>query len=85
MAPVHKLTYFDVSALGEVTRFLFRYGGIEFTDERISSEQWPALKPSKFIFYIYLTSMRIVLEIIQRGTLKLVTLKPRSYLFTVCK
>lgn len=46
MAPAYKFTYFDIKALAEVTRLLFSYGGIEFEDNRIQRENWPALKPS---------------------------------------
>jgi len=44
MAPKYKLTYFDVTALGEPIRFLFNYGGIEFEDYRFQREQWPSIK-----------------------------------------
>nr|AAR84628.1 glutathione S-transferase [Gryllotalpa orientalis] len=44
MALKYKLTYFDCKALGEPIRFLFRYGGIEFEDDRFESEMWPQLK-----------------------------------------
>ncbi|XP_018560948.1 glutathione S-transferase-like [Anoplophora glabripennis] len=46
MAPAYKVTYFDITALGEPIRFLLSYGGIEFEDNRINKENWPALKPS---------------------------------------
>ncbi|VEN61543.1 unnamed protein product [Callosobruchus maculatus] len=46
MAPAYKLTYFNVTALGEPTRFLFSYGGIDFEDVRITTEQWPQIKPN---------------------------------------
>nr|WCC58244.1 glutathione S-transferase [Pharsalia antennata] len=46
MAPAYKVTYFDITALGEPIRFLLNYGGIEFEDNRIQKENWPALKPS---------------------------------------
>jgi Glutathione S-transferase, N-terminal domain. len=47
MAPVYKLTYFNVMALGEPIRFLCSYGGVEFEDNRIEHEDWPQLKPCK--------------------------------------
>jgi len=46
MAPTYKLTYFNVAALGEPIRFLLSYGGVEFEDHRIDSEEWAQLKPS---------------------------------------
>jgi len=47
MAPQYKLTYFDVRALAEPIRLLFAFQGVEFTDERIPRDQWPAIKPTK--------------------------------------
>jgi len=47
MAPTYKLTYFNVAALGEPIRFLLSYGGVEFEDHRIDSEEWAQLKPCK--------------------------------------
>lgn len=47
MAPAYKLTYFNITALGEPIRFLLNYGRIEFEDCRVEMEQWPQLKPSK--------------------------------------
>lgn len=46
--PEYKVIYFNVKALAEPLRFLLSYGGIEFDDVRISREEWPALKPSKY-------------------------------------
>ncbi|KAJ8712543.1 hypothetical protein PYW07_005385 [Mythimna separata] len=37
--------YFPVKALGESARLLLAYGGEEFEDRRVSSEDWPAFKP----------------------------------------
>lgn len=44
MAPEYKLTYFNTRGLAEATRFLFKYGGIDFEDNRITKEEWPQLK-----------------------------------------
>lgn len=46
MAPAYKLTYFDARGVGEVLRFLFKYGGIEFEDIRIKRENWSEMKNS---------------------------------------
>lgn len=46
--PTFTLFYFNVKALAEPIRFLFAYGGQEFEDVRITRDEWPALKPSKF-------------------------------------
>lgn len=43
--PTYKLTYFDITALGELIRFLFSYGDIKFEDVRVKEGQWPYLKP----------------------------------------
>nr|QVK45135.1 GSTs4 [Pagiophloeus tsushimanus] len=46
MAPKYKLTYFDLTGLGESIRFLLSYGDLEFEDNRISRDTWPTLKPT---------------------------------------
>ncbi|XP_023313071.1 glutathione S-transferase-like isoform X2 [Anoplophora glabripennis] len=46
MVLAYKLTYFAIAALAEPIRFLLSYGGIEFEDNRINKESWPALKPN---------------------------------------
>lgn len=48
MAPTYKLHYFNLTALGEPTRFLIAYGKANWEDIRYEMEEWPALKPSKF-------------------------------------
>ncbi|XP_046742487.1 uncharacterized protein LOC124409109 [Diprion similis] len=41
----YKLTYFAIASLGEPIRFLLSYGGIDYEDNRLPKEDWPALKP----------------------------------------
>jgi len=42
-----KLTYFDISASrGEECRLALHAGGVDFEDNRIKFDAWPALKPS---------------------------------------
>jgi prostaglandin-H2 D-isomerase / glutathione transferase len=43
-----KLSYFNVTALGEPIRYLLSYGGIEFEDERHTLESFAAVKDSEF-------------------------------------
>uniref|UniRef100_A0A1B6F138 glutathione transferase n=1 Tax=Cuerna arida TaxID=1464854 RepID=A0A1B6F138_9HEMI len=42
----YKVTYFDITALGEPIRFLLAYGNFPFEDHRVKFDDWPALKPS---------------------------------------
>ncbi|XP_050302190.1 glutathione S-transferase-like [Anthonomus grandis grandis] len=44
MAPHYKLTYFDLTGLGEPIRYLLNYGNIPFEDVRIPKSSWPDLK-----------------------------------------
>lgn len=50
--PEYKVWYFNVKALGEPLRFLLSYGGLPFEDIRVTREEWPALKPSKYSIII---------------------------------
>lgn len=45
MAPIYKLTYFDLSGLGEQIRFILSYGRLEFEDVRLPRSDWDLLKP----------------------------------------
>lgn len=45
----YKLTYFNITALAEPIRFLLSYLNIDFEDVRFEREQWPSIKPSKFL------------------------------------
>ncbi|KAG4070508.1 hypothetical protein HA402_005740 [Bradysia odoriphaga] len=44
--PTFKLSYFNIKGLGEPIRFLFAYGGQNYEDNRVSHEDWPAIKSS---------------------------------------
>ena len=41
----YKLTYFNAKGRAELTRLVFAQAGVEYTDERIAREEWPARKP----------------------------------------
>ena len=42
-----KLIYFNGRGRGEPARLILAQAGVEYDDERIEFEDWPALKPSK--------------------------------------
>ena len=47
MSDKPKLTYFDApQSRGEECRLALHLGGVDFVDDRIKREQWPALKPT---------------------------------------
>jgi hypothetical protein len=41
-----KLTYFDIKGVAESIRLAFTVGGIKFEDERLTREQFTAIKPT---------------------------------------
>lgn len=45
MAPSYKLYYFDSRGRAEYARLLFAAAGVEYTDVRVTKEEWPAMKP----------------------------------------
>ncbi|XP_066941846.1 hematopoietic prostaglandin D synthase-like [Macrobrachium rosenbergii] len=42
--PEYKLIYFNAKGRAELIRWIFAYGGIPYTDERIEKDDWPAMK-----------------------------------------
>ncbi|XP_050501693.1 glutathione S-transferase-like isoform X2 [Diabrotica virgifera virgifera] len=48
MAPKYKVTYFDITALGEPIRFLLSYGQLDFEDRRLGVDgiEWSSVKPT---------------------------------------
>jgi len=40
----YKLTYFNIRGLAEPSRFLLKYGGIKFVDERLEKDDWATKK-----------------------------------------
>ncbi|CAG7833931.1 unnamed protein product [Allacma fusca] len=44
--PQYKLTYFNLTALGEPIRWAFKIAGVDFEDERIEISDWAAVKKS---------------------------------------
>jgi glutathione S-transferase len=45
--PEYKLLYLNYRAIAEPIRFIFAYAEVPYEDQRISFEEWPAIKPSK--------------------------------------
>ncbi|XP_033745537.1 uncharacterized protein LOC117331053 [Pecten maximus] len=43
--PSYKLTYFNGKGGAELTRLAFAAAGVDYEDERVTREDWPALKP----------------------------------------
>ncbi|KAL5481716.1 hypothetical protein EMCRGX_G021944 [Ephydatia muelleri] len=41
----YKLTYFNAKGRAELTRLVFAQAGVEYTDERLTFEEWPARSP----------------------------------------
>lgn len=44
-APAIKVTYFDIRGRAEPIRLALVVGGLEFEDERVDFDSWPAMKP----------------------------------------
>eukprot|EP00934_Nitzschia_sp_Nitz4_P003246 Nitzschia sp. Nitz4//scaffold261_size27179//14334//15011//NITZ4_008211-RA/size27179-processed-gene-0.4-mRNA-1//1//CDS//3329544723//3236//frame0 len=41
-----KLTYFNLTGLGEACRIALTLGGVKFTEQRVEFADWPAMKPT---------------------------------------
>ena len=51
--PKYTLHYFGVRNLAEVSRLIFAQAGQEFTDHRLTFEEWPeAKKNSELLLYV---------------------------------
>ncbi len=48
--PEYKLHYFDGKGRAETSRILFAQAGVDYEDIRITRDEWPQIKPSKYIF-----------------------------------
>lgn len=40
-----KLTYFNLTGLGEPIRLMLAYGNIKYEDCRLTKEEWASMKP----------------------------------------
>lgn len=56
--PTYKLTYFNVTGLGESLRYLLNHCGIKFEDVRLNFDDWPKHKSSMFISRYYFEEKR---------------------------
>ena len=48
-----KLTYFNLRGRAEVSRLMLAHKGVEYEDNRITGDQWKALKPHCFVLMTY--------------------------------
>lgn len=60
--PTFKLTYFNIRGLAEPIRWLLAYGGIDYEDNRIERDDWPALKGSMYVNVIKIIVSRLFLS-----------------------
>jgi hypothetical protein len=51
--PKYVLHYFDFRFRGEPARMIFNFAGVPFTDNRIKPQDFPAVKNSKFCWYLF--------------------------------
>lgn len=58
--PTYKLTYFNVTGLGESLRYMLNHCGIKFEDVRLNFDDWPKHKPSMFISYAIISKKETI-------------------------
>jgi hypothetical protein len=46
LEPTYRLTYFNISGRAEFIRWIFAAGGQAYIDNRVSTADWPTLKPT---------------------------------------
>lgn len=51
--PSYKLFYFDGKGRVEAIRMAFAVGVLQYEDVRVQLQEWPALKPSEYVLYLY--------------------------------
>ena len=62
MAPKIKLTYFNVRGRAEIARLILAQAGVEYEDHRIPREDWPKIKPSKYLSLIFKVFVQKLIE-----------------------
>lgn len=53
MAKKIKFTYFGGMGRGELSRLILAHAGVAYEDDRITFQQWPELKPSKIVIFLF--------------------------------
>ena len=59
-----KLTYFNLRGRAEPARLILAHAGVDFEDNRVKHEEWPALKPSMLITF-FKSSNPLYIEVLR--------------------